>query len=203
MGLQEKVAASHICHTDLAGLSAIASVSQQFLTAALRSLSSCLVISQDCNWKKCPIPFVSQTGKKKKKKKKKLSVLVKSSRKNPVDTNPFHVPGFLFVGNRLSSASLTFPGFQRKSEVAQSCPTLCDHMDCSLPGSSSMGFSRQEYWSGVPLPSPKWSESISYSVMFLFHPMDCNTPGFSSWNSPGKQEWVVILFSRGSSQPRD
>ena len=28
-------------------------------------------------------------------------------------------------------------------------------MDCSLPGSSlSMGFSRQEYWSGVPFPSP-------------------------------------------------
>ena len=24
----------------------------------------------------------------------------------------------------------------------------------NLPGSSSMGFSRQEYWSGVPLPSP-------------------------------------------------
>ena len=34
-----------------------------------------------------------------------------------------------------------------ESEVAQSCPTLCDPMDCSLPG-SSMGFSRQEYWSG-------------------------------------------------------
>ena len=41
-----------------------------------------------------------------------------------------------------------------ESEVAQSCPTLSDPMDCSLPGSSSMGFSRQEYWSGVPLPSP-------------------------------------------------
>ena len=26
-------------------------------------------------------------------------------------------------------------------------------MDCSLPGSSPMGFSREEYWSGVPLPS--------------------------------------------------
>ena len=25
-------------------------------------------------------------------------------------------------------------------------------MDCSLPGSSSMGFSRQEYWSGLPFP---------------------------------------------------
>ena len=32
---------------------------------------------------------------------------------------------------------------------------LCDPMDCSLPGSSlSMGFSRQEYWSGLPCPSP-------------------------------------------------
>ena len=27
-------------------------------------------------------------------------------------------------------------------------------MDCDLPGSSSMGFSRQEYWSGLPFPSP-------------------------------------------------
>ena len=41
-----------------------------------------------------------------------------------------------------------------ESEAAQSCPTLSDPMDCSLPGSSVHGFSRQEYWSGVPLPSP-------------------------------------------------
>ena len=41
-----------------------------------------------------------------------------------------------------------------ESEVAQSCPTLRDPMDCSLPGSSIHGFSRQEYWSGLPLPSP-------------------------------------------------
>ena len=41
-----------------------------------------------------------------------------------------------------------------ESEDAQSCPTLSDPMDCSPSGSSSMGFSRQEYWSGVPLPSP-------------------------------------------------
>ena len=40
-----------------------------------------------------------------------------------------------------------------ESEVAQSCPTFSDPMDCSLPGSSIHGFSRQEYWSGVPLPS--------------------------------------------------
>ena len=42
-----------------------------------------------------------------------------------------------------------------ESEVSQSCPTPSDTMDCSLPGPPSMGFSRQEYWSGVPLPSPQ------------------------------------------------
>ena len=36
----------------------------------------------------------------------------------------------------------------------QSCPTLCDPMDYIPPGSSGMGFFRQEYWSGLPLPSP-------------------------------------------------
>ena len=38
--------------------------------------------------------------------------------------------------------------------VAQLCPTLCDPMDDRLPG-SSMGFPRQEYWSGLPFPSPE------------------------------------------------
>ena len=36
----------------------------------------------------------------------------------------------------------------------QSCPTLCDPIDGSPPGTSSLGFSRQEHWSGVPFPSP-------------------------------------------------
>ena len=40
-----------------------------------------------------------------------------------------------------------------ESEVTQSCPTLIDPMDCSLPAPPPMGFSRQEYWSGVQLPS--------------------------------------------------
>ena len=39
-------------------------------------------------------------------------------------------------------------------ECAEICLTPSDPMDCSLPGSSIHGFSRQEYWSGVPLPSP-------------------------------------------------
>ena len=32
----------------------------------------------------------------------------------------------------------------------QSCPSLCDPMDCSPPGSSVAGFSVQKYWSGLP-----------------------------------------------------
>ena len=37
----------------------------------------------------------------------------------------------------------------------QSCPTLCDPMDCTARQALlSMGFSRQGYWSGLPLLSP-------------------------------------------------
>ena len=36
----------------------------------------------------------------------------------------------------------------------QSCPTLCDPIDGSPAGSPSLGFSRQEHWSGLPFPSP-------------------------------------------------
>ena len=37
------------------------------------------------------------------------------------------------------------------SSVAQSCPTFCDPTD---EAPLSMGFSRQEYCSGLPFPSP-------------------------------------------------
>ena len=43
----------------------------------------------------------------------------------------------------------------KKKKWAQSCPTLCNPVDCSLQGSSlSMEFSRREYWSGLPFHSP-------------------------------------------------
>ena len=51
-----------------------------------------------------------------------------------------------------------------ESEATQSCLTLCDPMDCSLPGSSVHGFSRQGYWSGVPLPSQ--SQGLVYTLKF-------------------------------------
>ena len=52
------------------------------------------------------------------------------------------------------------------AELLQSCPTLCNPIDGSPPGSPSLGFSRQEHWSGLPFPSPmceseKWKQSRS------------------------------------------
>ena len=40
------------------------------------------------------------------------------------------------------------------ANLLQSCPTLCDLIDGSPPGFLSLGFSRQEHWSGLPFPSP-------------------------------------------------
>ena len=41
-----------------------------------------------------------------------------------------------------------------ESEVVQSCLTVCDPLTAAYQAPPSMGFSRQEYWSGVPLSSP-------------------------------------------------
>ena len=43
---------------------------------------------------------------------------------------------------------------ESEKEVTQSCLTLCDLWTVVLQALLSMGFSRQEYWSGLPFPSP-------------------------------------------------
>ena len=43
---------------------------------------------------------------------------------------------------------------ERESEVAQSCLTLATSWTAAYQAPPSMGFSRQKYWSGMPLPSP-------------------------------------------------
>ena len=65
----------------------------------------------------------------------------------------------------------------------------------------SMGFSRQEYWSEVPLPSPMYM----LSCVQLFVTLESSSPGFSLHESiPGKNTGVGCMpSSRGSSQPRD
>ena len=41
-----------------------------------------------------------------------------------------------------------------RAKSLQSCLTLCDAMHCSPPAPPSVGFSRQEYWRGLPCPPP-------------------------------------------------
>ena len=44
--------------------------------------------------------------------------------------------------------------YESESEVTQSCLTLCNPWTVAHQSPRSMGFSRQEYWSGLPFPSP-------------------------------------------------
>ena len=65
----------------------------------------------------------------------------------------------------------------------------------------SLGFSRQEHWSGLPLPSPMHaSESeVAQSCPTLSNPMDCSLPGSSVYGifQARVLEWVTIAFSDG------
>ena len=51
-----------------------------------------------------------------------------------------------------------------ESEVAQSCPTLATPWTAAYQAPPSMGFSRQKYWSGVPMPSPNVTH-IYYKII--------------------------------------
>ena len=52
----------------------------------------------------------------------------------------------------------------------QSHLTLCNPVDCNPPGSSSVGFSRQEYWSGLPCPPPGDLPDPGIKPVFLMSP---------------------------------
>ena len=47
-----------------------------------------------------------------------------------------------------------------ESEVTQLCLTLATPWTAAHQAPPSMGFSRQEYWSGVPLPSPVLAQKV-------------------------------------------
>jgi len=64
----------------------------------------------------------------------------------------------------------------------------------------SLGFSRQEHWSGLPFPSPMpASESeVARSCPTLRDPMNCSLPGSSVHGifQAKVLEWGAIAFSR-------
>ena len=65
------------------------------------------------------------------------------------------VPGIL-QARTLEWVAISFQCMkvESESEVAQSCPTLATPWTAAYQAPASIGFPRQEYWSGVPLPSP-------------------------------------------------
>ena len=116
------------------------------------------------------MPIATDTQQKNNFRKEEvyLRVMVWESLRDNKHQHILFVPGFKQVETRL-------PKFSNEKFIFQSLAnfpvcwqlggwtyllyaclvaSVCDPMDCSLPGSSVHGFSRQEYWSGLPFPSP-------------------------------------------------
>ena len=58
---------------------------------------------------------------------------------------------------------LQYMKMKSESEVTQSCPTLATPWTTAYQAPLSIGFSRQEYWSGMPLPS------LAFNLTYLWN----------------------------------
>ena len=87
--------------------------------------------------------------------------------------------------------------------VTQSCPTPCDPMHCSPPGSSVHGIlqARILEWVAISFSNVNFSSSslATKSCPTLVTPMNCSLPGsFVHGNFQTRiLEWVAISFSQG------
>ena len=75
----------------------------------------------------------------------------------PMDCSPPGSPAWDSPGKNTGvGCHFLLPCMKMKSEseVDQSCPTFSDPVTAAYQTPTSMGLSRQEYWSGLPLPSP-------------------------------------------------
>ena len=83
----------------------------------------------------------------------------------------------------------------------QSCPTLCDPIDGSPPGSPVPGILQARTLEWLPLPSPmcevKSESEVAQSCPTLSDPMDCSLPDSSIHGifQARVLEWVAIAFS--------
>ena len=86
---------------------------------------------------------------------------------------------FLSVGKDLFTAINYFLSLVVLCVHAQSCWILCDPMGCAHQAPLSMGFSRQEHWSGQPLSTPgllpdsgiQWAFPASAASALSLHPL--------------------------------
>ena len=80
------------------------------------------------------------------------------------------------------------------SEVTQSCPALRDPMDCSLQAPPSMGFSRQEGWSGCHCLLCHLFTAAAAAKSLQSCPTLCYPIDGSLWDSPGNNTGVDCHF---------
>ena len=74
--------------------------------------------------------------------------------------------------------------------VAQSYSTLRDPKDCSPPGSSAQEISQEEYWSGLPFPSPGDLSDPGTKPMSAASPARADR--FSTTSPPGKSPKHIV-----------
>ena len=82
-----------------------------------------------------------------------------------------------------------------------SCVQLCATPETAAhQAPPSLGFSRQEHWSGLPFPSPMHESEVAQSCLTLSDPMDCSEPGSSIHGifQARVLKWVAITFSKYS-----
>ena len=88
-----------------------------------------------------------------------------------------------------------------ESEVAQSCPTLLDPMDCSLPGPSAQGIfqARVLEWGAIAFSHSEFAAAAKSRQLCPTpsDPMDCSLPGSSVHGifQARVPEWGAIAFS--------
>ena len=74
------------------------------------------------------------------------------------------------------------------AKLLQSCPTLCNPGDCSDQAPLSMGFSRQECWSGLPCPPLADLPDSGIKLMSLM------SPAFTGRFFTTSTSWEAILW---------
>ena len=101
-------------------------------------------------------------------------------------------PGAPGLGRQLHSQSVA-PFVPRKRQL------LATPWTAALQAPLSMGFSRQEYWSGVPLPSPQSLKSCP-KICYL---INCSSPGSSVHGIFQARilQWVAISLSKDLPDP--
>ena len=113
-----------------------------------------------------------------------------------LDAIPVHRSAHSFAAGPITAEPFILPLRFTMCSVAQSCQTICDHMNCSPPSSSVRA--QTEYWSGLPFPPP----GIVYCdpcIIFrikkhtIFSPIWVSLSNYHHWMYVLSQLWFAFL----------